>query len=289
MLTALMPNWSGHILRTPRGQIKQALARTEASHTGVYILMGELDGQQTAYIGESEELGKRLGQHDSETKPWWDTAVLITSINNNLHKAHIKYLEARLVEIARQVSSVTLNNNNTPPRSRLSEADRMNMEGFIDTLFMALPAIRIDIFMDKPLKSRQVPPAVTLPRQIAPNDRIGTLFEMSIPKLGVKATALMLDGKTIVQAGSKAHTHWRADPTHSYANLFLSLLDSEVLTVKGEHATFSTDYAFNSPSAAAAIIRGRTANGKKDWVRHDTQETYETWIARKLTTSGKTP
>ena len=288
MLTALVSNWSGHVLRTPRSQIRQALARTEASHTGVYILIGDQDGKPMAYIGETEELDKRLRQHDSENKPWWNTAVLITSTANNLHKAHIKYLEARLVEIARQVSSVTLDNSNTPPRSRLSEADRMNMEGFLDTLFMVLPAIRVDMFMDK-ISKPATAPVVTLPSVTKPDDCSGTLFEMVVSKHGIKATALMLNGKTIVQAGSKAQTHWHSNPTHSYAKLFQSLLDSGVLSVKGEHATFPTDYAFNSPSAAAAIIRGREANGKKDWIRQGTQETYEKWIARNLTTSGETP
>ena len=41
LLTAEIMNWTGHVLRTPRTKIKEALARPEAGFTGVYVLIGE--------------------------------------------------------------------------------------------------------------------------------------------------------------------------------------------------------------------------------------------------------
>ena len=105
MLTAEVFNWTGHVLRIPRTQIKQGLDRPECKHTGVYVLLGQIDGEATAYIGEAENMRVRLAQHVSG-KDWWDEAILVSKTGDMLHKAHVKYLESRLVEIARSVGEM---------------------------------------------------------------------------------------------------------------------------------------------------------------------------------------
>ncbi len=97
MLTAEVFNWTGHVLMAPRTRISEALARKEARYTGVYLLLGEEDGEQRVYIGEGEDIGERIRNHDTR-KDWWTTAVLVTSSANALNKAHVRYLEARLLE-----------------------------------------------------------------------------------------------------------------------------------------------------------------------------------------------
>lgn len=122
MLTAELFNWTGHVLMAPRTQIGEALKRSEAGYTGIYILVGEdEDGRPRAYIGESEDIGDRIRNHDTKLD-WWTSAVLVTTTANNLHKAHIKYLESRLYEEAQRIGIAKLENANTPPRSSLSEA-----------------------------------------------------------------------------------------------------------------------------------------------------------------------
>ena len=106
MLTAEVFNWTGHVLMTPRTQIAEALARKEARYTGVYLLLGDKEGEPFAYIGEAEDISDRIRSHDAR-RDWWTTAVLVTSAANNLNKAHVKYLEARLVEIARSIGKGT--------------------------------------------------------------------------------------------------------------------------------------------------------------------------------------
>src|SRR6056297_1636989 len=141
MLTAEVFGWTGHVLMAPRTQIREALRRKEASYTGVYILAGEKQGEPFAYIGEGEDIGDRIRNHDSR-KDWWSTAILVTTAANNLNKAHVKYLEARLVEEARDIGKVHLENGTTPARPGLTEADEANMEAFLDRILMVLPAIR---------------------------------------------------------------------------------------------------------------------------------------------------
>jgi hypothetical protein len=115
MLTAEVFNWTGHVLMTPRTQLTKALARREASYTGVYLLLGEVEGAPRAYIGEGEDTGERIRSHDIR-KDWWTTAVLVTSAANNLNKAHVKYLESRLVEEAKAVGKVRRNGPSNPSR-----------------------------------------------------------------------------------------------------------------------------------------------------------------------------
>lgn len=66
LLTAEVFNWTGHVLMIPRTQIAGALGREEASRTGVYILLGDGADGPIAYIGEAEDIGKRLKEHAKE-------------------------------------------------------------------------------------------------------------------------------------------------------------------------------------------------------------------------------
>jgi len=90
MLTAEVFNWTGHILRTPRTGLADALQRKEAAHTGVYLLVGEGDDGTQIYVREGHDIGRRIRRHDSD-KDWWDTAVLITTAADSPDKAHVQY------------------------------------------------------------------------------------------------------------------------------------------------------------------------------------------------------
>ena len=60
-VTATIPfQWSGHVLVTRRTQLKEAISRDEAKRPGVYLLIGDKDGENSLYIGETDELKTRL-------------------------------------------------------------------------------------------------------------------------------------------------------------------------------------------------------------------------------------
>lgn len=274
MLTAEVFNWTGHILMAPRTQISAALARKEARHTGVYLLMGEREGQPVAYLGEGDDISHRIKNHDIN-KDWWTTVVLVTSAANNLHKAHVQYLEARLIEVARSVGRVLLDNATAPARPTLSEAAQSNMETFLDYLFMVLPALRIDMFL---ASTRPDTAAATITLTAAP------VFELVNRKHGLSAKARLVDGDFIVDAGSLARAHWSGQGTEDsgYAQLHAELLRMGVLVPQGDHAAFSKSYAFKSTSAAAAVVNGRPANGTIEWRVLGSGLTYKAWEAEQL-------
>lgn len=275
MLTAEVFNWTGHVLVTPRTRLKEALARPQSSFTGVYLLLGERDGKPLAYIGEGEDIAARMKSHEAN-KDWWTTAVLVTSAANNLHKAHAKFLESRLVEEARKVGVMPLDNGNTPPRPGLSESARANMEAFLDYLFMVLPAVRIDMFVQNVR-----PAAVATPG--APTAAPRVRFILDYPSKSLKAEAVLENGEFVVQAGSQARAAWegREKATSGYASLHDDLKRSGVLVLNGDHCVFAENYAFSSPSAAAAVVYGRQASGTISW-KTSIGQTYKEWEAAQL-------
>lgn len=277
MLTAEVFNWTGHVLMTPRTQISEALKRKEARYTGVYLLFGEREGEPFAYIGEAEDVSERIRNHDTR-KDWWSTAILVTSAANNLNKAHVKYLEARLIEEARAVGKVALENGNLPSRSGLSEAAQANMEAFLAHILMVLPALRIDSFL------KNTRPALQTADQ-ARVAAVAPLFELQTPKHGIRATARLENGEFVVQAGSIARRAWegRGTENSAYGQLYAELVRMDILAEQGANRVFRENYAFKSPSAAAAVVNGRPDNGTIEWKVQGQSKTYKQWEAEQLT------
>ena len=275
MLTAEVFNWTGHVLMSPRTQISEALKRKEAGFTGVYILLGESDGNPLAYIGESEDVSSRLRSHDAK-KDWWTDVIIITSSANNLHKAHVKYLESRLVEEAAIIGRTPLENGNKPAKSSLSEAAQANMEAFLEYLLMVLPALRVDIFLKKTRPNAEVITTKT--------DMEIPVFVLENKRHKIKATAFLENGEFIVQSGSQARLKWEADYTQktAYWKLFNELVEQGVLKQNGKTSVFTENYAFSSTSAAGAIVNGRSSRGPMEWKLKSDGRTYREWEQEQL-------
>jgi len=276
MLTAEVFNWTGHVLRIPRTRLAEGLRRGEASQTGVYLLIGSDDDGPLAYIGEAEDVAVRLAQH-ARGKDWWDQATIITATGDALNKAHVKYLESRLVEAATEAGAMRLENGNAPPRASLNEAAVSNMEGFLDILHMVLPAIRVDLFQT----GRRAIRAVEITPGTASGD--GVAFTLTLPRQGITARALLIAGEMVVQAGSEVRPEWVGDLSNktSYSKIHADLIASGIIQVSRDSAVFAEDFAFSAPSAAAAVVCGRSANGRISWKRPDGQ-TYADWEAAQI-------
>jgi hypothetical protein len=109
--TAEISNWTGKAVAAPRTELDELLAREELDKAGVYILIGSdpLTNAPRAYIGEAEIIRERLKQH--KTKEFWVSAIIFVSKDENLTKAHVRYLESRLLAEAAQVNRFTLEQN----------------------------------------------------------------------------------------------------------------------------------------------------------------------------------
>ena len=269
ILTARVFNWTGHVLKTPRTQIKEALDRPEADYSGVYLLLGTTDGQPLTYVGESECISSRIKSHDLK-KDWWNDAVLITTTANELNKAHVRYLESRLIALATAAKVTKLDNSTTPVASKLSEAATANMEEFLDVLKLVLPAIGVDAFVNK---------MVTLPKATGSETPETPLFLLENKKHRIISHARLLDGNFVVLKSSQARQAWegKAQVIGGYQILHKKLVEDGVIDTSQSPAIFTSDYAFDSPSAAATVCQGRTANGRLDWKVEESGLTYSAW------------
>jgi hypothetical protein len=95
-----------------------------------------------AYIGEAEVIRERLKQH--KTKEFWISAIVFVSKDENLTKAHVRYLESRLLEEAGQNNRFKLDQNQAGG-ARLPESDKHDMEVFLSHIRQLLPVLGSDL------------------------------------------------------------------------------------------------------------------------------------------------
>lgn len=246
LMTAEIMNWTGHVLKGTRDKLGEIRSRPEAQRTGVYILLGEdeVTGEKLAYIGQSDDVAKRLQQHDSK-KTYWTDVVVVTSKDTNLTSAHVRYLEARLVRLAKAIGRVPLENGNDPSGGAdLPEADASDMEYFIDQLRVLLPVLGVDLFRGRLTRSvtdgsvsTATLSAALGDAQSAPGSRPSPLFYLRHRKFGVDAQAQVIDGEFTVLAGSvvRAAMPERTNYSQSSARQYGSRQDqhrSSLLTVR---------------------------------------------------------
>lgn len=280
MLTAEVFGWTGHILVAPRTRLAEALKRKESSYTGVYILLGDQDEKSLAYIGEGETIAARIKSHDAK-KDWWTRVVLITSTANNLHKAHVQYLESRLVQQGNSTANNKLENGTSPSLPSLSEAAEANVEAFISQLLMVLPAIKVDLFTSNAKPDKQVESAESN------EPKAGKVFELILKKEGIVAIAVLEDGEFIVQKGSLARAEYIGERSEKsyYLKHHDKLVEQGILIDKGKHKVFTQSYVFSSTSAAGAVCNGRSTAGPTAWKVKGTKQTYKDWEAKTLAES----
>jgi hypothetical protein len=121
-------HWTGIGVASPRSRYAEArVERPELRQSGVYLLLGPPDSPEhdaPIYVGEGEELRVRIdAQH--KDKDFWTRLVAFTSFGQSLNKATIRYLEARLLQMAAAAGRAVLDNGTAPALPPLSEPDRM--------------------------------------------------------------------------------------------------------------------------------------------------------------------
>ncbi|TDD68447.1 GIY-YIG nuclease family protein [Jiangella aurantiaca] len=280
LMTAEIMNWTGHVLKGKREKLGEIRGRAEAKKVGVYILLGEDEatGGRRAYIGQSDDVANRLTHHDAK-KDFWDEVVVITSKDNNLTTAHVRYLESRLIRLAKSIGRVPLSNGNEPSGGAdLPEADASDMDYFIDQVRILLPVLGVDIFRgrDRQLTLRDTRDQKAIPK---PDDGVVSPTFRFTNKAGVDANAQQIDGEFTVLAGSviRAEMHKPARGSHSTLRHYVArsavhekVVADAVVNPGGTTVTLTRDYVFTSPSAAAAVVQGHgTANGRTAWVTED--------------------
>jgi hypothetical protein len=94
-------NWNGTGIIIPRTLLRESKQSPEFARTGVYVLVGppEESGLPRIYVGEGDPIKPRLEQHAAK-KDFWTSCIAFTSKDGNLNKAHVQFIESRLIELA---------------------------------------------------------------------------------------------------------------------------------------------------------------------------------------------
>lgn len=242
--TAEISNWSGKAVAAPRTDLDELLERDEAGQPAVYILTGSDPdtGKPTAYIGEAEILKDRLRQHRS--KDFWVSVVAFVSKDENLTKAHIRFLEGELIDAAERSGRFKLENGKGSG-SRLPEADRHEMEEFLEKVRQLLPVLGSDVLT--PLST---------PRTA---ERLVTGLK------GLTAQGNRTPEGFVVYKGSQAVRDLRPSASNWSIRQRQELIDDGALVLTDDSWVFQKDVEFGSPSAAAAVVHGGNVNGLVSW------------------------
>ncbi|MGH8830020.1 MAG: GIY-YIG nuclease family protein [Polaromonas sp.] len=140
-------NWVGKALVFPRALLPQVKQRPELAQTGVYLLLGPRDDGEgdMLYVGEGDPIRPRLESHYAQ-KDFWTRAVCFVATPGQLNKAHVQFLESNLVRLAKAAKRLPLDNGNHPTEPSLSEADRADMQVFLDNMLGMLPVLGVHAF-----------------------------------------------------------------------------------------------------------------------------------------------
>ena len=252
-------NWTGRAVVGSRTQLADALARDELGRPGVYVLAGsDDDGEQRLYVGEADVLGDRLRSH-AQRKDFWTWFVAFTAADENLNKAHVRYLESRLLALARSANQWVLENSATPSQPPLSEADRADADWFLEEMLLIYPILGIDAF--EVAASDPAPAAAA--GELIMDGRGATARGREI-----KDGFVVLEGSRARKGETRSAKPWLKDRRQQ-------LLARGVLVDDGTHYVFTQDYRFRSPSAAASVLVGGSSNGRKAWKTPDKKRTLK--------------
>lgn len=276
LITAEIMNWTGHVLSGPRSLLADLVKRPETARTGVYFLIGpdaDNPSRNLAYIGETDDVANRLRQHNRPEnkggKDFWEKVCVVTSKDHNLTKAHVKFLESALIETTRCAGKAVLVNGNEPSYKMLPEADIADMRYFLDQISVVLPVLGFGFLRARPKISNAESGETT--------HGTGPTFCMEVHKHGVRAEAREYESDFVVLEGSTTREHWVSKHA-GYRALYEELVEDGVLSVPHDgNRKFTEDYAFSSPSAAAAVVSGRPANGRTSWQTSNGGQTYADW------------
>ena len=242
-------NWSGIGIAFPRLSTSMACKRQEAERAGVYVLIGPSNSGESLriYVGHADPVGVRLNQHNAGPKDFWTWAIFFASKDGTLNKADVQHLESRLIKIAASTKRADLDNQNAPTQPNLTEAEVADAESFLADVLSILPMVGLRAFQD-------------IKNVDTPDDQ-----RLFLNGKGAQATGFESNDQFIVERGSTAVIN-EVKSIHGYlTDMRSSLKDKGILEHEGNVLRFKQNHPFGSPSAAAGVILGRSANGTIEW------------------------
>jgi len=232
----------------PRNRLKSVKDRLDKTQPSVYFLIGESEetGEIKVYVGEAENLYKRLITHDNtKEKQFWHTVLAFVSKDKNLTKAHVKFLESKCIEILKKTNRCEIANSIESTETTLPDMDIAEMGEFIEDLQILASTLGFQIFTEIPKIKEE---------------------EIYLCKgKGVEARGALIDEGFVVFKNSQATVNEAKTIGKWLKNVRKNLIERDILRQEGDNYIFTKDYIFGSPSTAAGVILGCRVNGWLLW------------------------
>lgn len=232
----------------PRHLIDDAIANPDIKldQPAFYMLLGgttEITQLPQAYIGHAESFQERVKSHKSLSvhgKKFWDKTLVFITGDNTLTKVDVAYIEAKLIDKAKQLNNYSTSENKVKPVPPSLPAHlRVVVDEFISDVELLTSFIGCSIF---------IPPL---------SNTVSDTELFYLKSRGGDVKAIFHDGKLTVLAGSiVASSSVPSLKSKETRNLMVRNL-TEI--INGKYVlTVNKDL---SPSTAASLVSGTSMNG----------------------------
>lgn len=237
--------------RIPRALYKKCNDIEDLKRPAVYLLFGDEDdsGRPVVYVGETEDAFTRLKDHEDK-KDYWSEAVVFVSQDDHFNKAHVKYLEGRLYEIALQVDRYTVMNTQKLTSASIAIDEQAEMEDFIDNVSVLTFGMGHKVF--EPLIKKESGVEDISDKEV---------FSIKTKNNTVDAKMVRTVEGYVVLKGSKIRES-DTKSTPSWAKKKRAQLAADGTIKDG---IFTRNELFSSPSGASDLVTGNSTSGNKMW------------------------
>jgi hypothetical protein len=213
----------------------------------VYFLIGTADEGSfpLVYVGEAEDCLIRLRQHN-KAKDFWQVALVCISRTQHFTKTHVKYLEWYTHQAIIKAGRFRLDNPTVPTCPHISESMQADLQDNFETLRILVSTLGYPLFdeIQKPGK----------------NDILHCIGK------NAEATGEYNEDGFVVFDGSTANLEESKSAKGTWvSHIREALIQSGSLVKQGKVYRFAKNHIFSSPSAAAAAVLARHANGWTEW------------------------
>ncbi|MBU0531045.1 MAG: GIY-YIG nuclease family protein [Candidatus Uhrbacteria bacterium] len=243
--TAEMSNWNGKVVICPRQALKQLSDLDISDAPAVYLLFNR--EENLLYVGETDTLKARITHH-TQTKDFWEELIACTS--PELTKTEVKYLEHALHSRLQADGLVVLQNSVSPKTPTIRKEIQDAMDDFIDNVSDILLSLGFTFMGASAEVQRSAGTGIAVVCEGKDTEAYGTYSENGL----------------LVRQGSVIRKAMTESTPDKYKQLQQTLLSKGLLSPNSEDSLiFREDHLFSSPSAAATMALGRSANGLAEW------------------------
>lgn len=267
--TVELDNWTGVAVTGQPEFFKKALEAEVLSRSCVYLLSrsGADDDLPEIYVGESDDFSQRYTNGNFPIE--FDTFLIFTSKDDNLTRAHVKWLERELWSILKGNSGkAVVANTNKPTGSNLPRADIATMRTYLGNMIYMLEALGYDLFSVQERTSASPSPAKQVEARLPEIASLSLNLYSTLPKRPDDRAFLRYeDGAYTLMSGSKINTKITDSLPANVRKLRDELIADSGLVAHGDHLELTRDIPFSKPSPASALVKGRSSTGYMDWAR----------------------